>query len=144
MTNPTQKTILPSGRAGIKVLACDLKTLASSPPPNFIWDFTIILTYLSTNPCAQEEYNKTCGFAGCAMGYAQVFYSNITDDTDIIEHLSTSDETYNKLWAIFFGAATRYPNKSIETITPLDVATALEQLLSETSSLETPDEETQQ
>ncbi len=134
----TQK-ILPPGRTGIRVLAADLR---AQLPPNFIWDFR--QTLLNHDDCPnlfEETYHRSCGTAGCAMGYAQVLYSNITEFNLVEEHLDLeveitdeNDPNYGQTEAdlLFYASEKYYPGCTYSDITPQMVATALERYLEET------------
>jgi hypothetical protein len=114
MTKPT----LASGPAGARQLAADLRR---PMPENFIFEFSDILSSYKDDPKSfVETYGRDCGYAGCAMGFAQIFYSNVEYGACLAYHFDMNEEDESN---ILYGKG--YPSSN-EEITPEMVADALD------------------
>ena len=119
------KPALQSGRAGIAQLAADLR---NPMPKGFVWDF--MTTLESGNSTAsrrrlKENFGPRCSSAGCAMGFAQIFYSNVPEYDRLNDVLQMPYEDFQKI----FWNEENYDQLDADDISPEDVAQALEEYL---------------
>jgi hypothetical protein len=118
-----QKPVLATGPAGARQLAADLR---KPMPKDFIWDFTTV--HQSHDDCPfrfQQDYGRECGSAGCAIGFAEVFYDNAVD-FDPVNHFGMPETVE---WQIFFNSCDEggsFYKVLMNKVTPEMVADALD------------------